>query len=296
MDIALLRTFASVASLGSFSGAAQRLNMTQSTASQQIARLEEHLGKQLLVRTTRKCRLTHAGEELLARANAVLMLIDEMESTFRPELSVGTVVVGVVDDTYLFSSLTRAFAKFVARRPNVNIEIRAGMSADLSRELKARNIELALMRVEPTIEGSGVLQASQLVWISAPGWELPENGVVPLAVVSGTCSYHKIAVESLKRSGMQSRRVVTCSSLEGVLEVVRAGLAVSVVPQGEVRSGIQIVESKRLPRLPETGLKIFFGDEEPSVAARQLGSVIEQVLQDQGKAKTAILRGARQRN
>ncbi|WP_292270569.1 LysR family transcriptional regulator [Mesorhizobium sp.] len=281
MDSALLRTFSAVATLGSFSAAAQRLNMTQSTVSQQIARLEEHLGKQLFVRTTRHCRLTHAGDELMDRASKVVALVDEMESAFRPELSSGTVVVGVVDDSYLFAPLTRALAEFVERRPTVSIEIRAGMSADLLRELKARNIELALLRVDPEVERAGLLQTSKLVWISSPNWQVPANGVIPLAVVGGTCNYHKIALETLKRVELQSRRVVTCSSLEGVLEVVRAGLAVSLVPEGELRSGMVVVNDHRFPPLPHTGLKISFSEQEPSVAAKQLARVIENTLQNQ---------------
>ncbi|MDX0371900.1 LysR family transcriptional regulator [Sinorhizobium meliloti] len=281
MDIALLKTFTAVATLGSFSGAAQRLNMTQSTVSQQIARLEEHLGKQLFVRTTRQCRLTSSGDELMERASKVVSLIDEMESAFRPELSSGTVVVGVVDDSYLFAPLTRALAEFVERRPTVSVEIRAGMSADLLRELKARNIELALLRVDPEQDRSDLLQTSRLVWISCPNWQVPQNGIIPLAVVGGTCNYHKTALDTLRGAGIQSRRIVTCSSLEGVLEVVRAGLAVSVVSEGELRAGMEIVSDHRLPPLPYTGLKISFSEQEPSLAARQLARVIENTLQTQ---------------
>ncbi|MDX0321604.1 LysR family transcriptional regulator [Sinorhizobium meliloti] len=281
MDIALLRTFTAVATLGSFSGAAQRLNMTQSTVSQQIARLEEHLGKQLFVRTTRQCRLTSSGDELMDRASKVVFLIDEMESAFRPELSSGTVVVGVVDDSYLFAPLTRALAEFVERRPTVSVEIRAGMSADLLRELKARNIELALLRVDPEQDRSDLLQTSRLVWISCPNWQVPQNGIIPLAVVGGTCNYHKTALDTLRGAGIQSRRIVTCSSLEGVLEVVRAGLAISVVSEGELRAGMEIASDHRLPPLPYTGLKISFSEQEPSLAARQLARVIENTLQTQ---------------
>lgn len=281
VDIALLRTFTAVATLGSFSGAAQRLNMTQSTVSQQIARLEEHLGKQLFARTTRRCQLTYDGDELMERARKVVDLVDEMESAFRPELSSSSVVVGVVDDSYLFGPLMRALAEFVERRPTVSVEIKAGMSADLLRELKARNIELALLRVDPEVERAGLLQTSNLVWISAPDWQLPDNGIVPFAVVGGACDYHKIALETLRHSDLQARRLVTCSSLEGVLEVVRAGLAISVVPEGELRSGMKIMKDPRLPVLPHTGLKISFSDQDPSVAAKQLARVIENTLQAQ---------------
>lgn len=215
------------------------------------------------------------------RASKVVFLIDEMESAFRPELSSGTVVVGVVDDSYLFAPLTRALAEFVERRPTVSVEIRAGMSADLLRELKARNIELALLRVDPEQDRSDLLQTSRLVWISCPNWQVPQNGIIPLAVVGGTCNYHKTALDTLRGAGIQSRRIVTCSSLEGVLEVVRAGLAISVVSEGELRAGMEIASDHRLPPLPYTGLKISFSEQEPSLAARQLARVIENTLQTQ---------------
>ncbi|MEY4575670.1 MAG: hypothetical protein RL701_373, partial [Pseudomonadota bacterium] len=56
--------FAQVAETGSFSRAAERLEMTRSAVSKHIQQLESTLGVQLIVRTTRKLVLTEAGERV----------------------------------------------------------------------------------------------------------------------------------------------------------------------------------------------------------------------------------------
>ncbi|MGB4952233.1 MAG: LysR family transcriptional regulator [Rhizobiaceae bacterium] len=58
--------FQSVAELGSFRKAAQRLKLSPSVVSHHIAQLEEHLGLPLLYRSTRRMSLTDAGVDLLA--------------------------------------------------------------------------------------------------------------------------------------------------------------------------------------------------------------------------------------
>ncbi|MEH6578455.1 MAG: LysR family transcriptional regulator [Amphritea sp.] len=65
--LAPLLTFAEVANKQSFTLAAQNLGMSKSAVSQQVKRLEQHTGQQLLSRHTRGMSLTAAGERLLAR-------------------------------------------------------------------------------------------------------------------------------------------------------------------------------------------------------------------------------------
>ncbi len=60
-----LDVFVAVADLGSFTAAAERLNLTGSAVSKSVARLEERLGVRLFNRTTRTLALTEAGYHLL---------------------------------------------------------------------------------------------------------------------------------------------------------------------------------------------------------------------------------------
>ena len=68
-----LRAFVATAESGSFTGAAERLDMSNRLTSKYVAELEARLGVRLLQRTTRQVGLTPSGETLLARAPALLL-------------------------------------------------------------------------------------------------------------------------------------------------------------------------------------------------------------------------------
>src|SRR6187549_857314 len=83
MEIRQLEAFVAVAETGSFTGAGERVNLTQSTVSQQIKALEEELGDALFLRGGRSVRLTEAGERLMPRARLVLETLAEIAAEFR---------------------------------------------------------------------------------------------------------------------------------------------------------------------------------------------------------------------
>lgn len=281
MDISLLRSFLAVCDTQSFSAAAQRLNVTQSTISHQVSRLEDRLGVQLLSRTTRRCELTREGRDLVAHAQRILREVEAMEEKFRPSTIQGRVVIGVPDDYYLFGTMTEAIRGFMAARPNVVVEMRAGLAIDHQRALRDGVLDLAVMRDVGQIPANA-LRAEQLVWIAAESWQPHDDGVVPLALVGGGggCSFRRSAIEVLDQARIPWRCNFTCTSLEGVLSVVRAGLAISVVPDGERPPGTRAIEvDARLPRLPQSSLTIRFSDEkEPTLAARALARTMTEAL------------------
>ncbi|PWB35182.1 LysR family transcriptional regulator [Pseudomonas sp. SDI] len=71
--------FVSVADLGSFTAAAERLNLTSSAVSKGVARLEGRLGTRLFERTTRRLALTDAGTAFYRTCTAVLAELEEVE-------------------------------------------------------------------------------------------------------------------------------------------------------------------------------------------------------------------------
>ncbi len=71
--------FVSVADLGSFSAAAERLNLTSSAVSKSIGRLETRLGIRLFQRTTRRVSLTEAGDTFYRTCTTVLADLEEVE-------------------------------------------------------------------------------------------------------------------------------------------------------------------------------------------------------------------------
>lgn len=75
-----MQVFVRVAALGSFSAAARALGLSQTMVTKHIAALEERLGVTLLHRTTRRLRLTEAGERYLQSSERILAEIEEAET------------------------------------------------------------------------------------------------------------------------------------------------------------------------------------------------------------------------
>lgn len=75
-----MKTFVHVVDEGGFTAAARKLGVDQALVTRQVAALEQHLGIKLLERTTRKVRLTEAGDTYLVRCRDILMAVGEAEA------------------------------------------------------------------------------------------------------------------------------------------------------------------------------------------------------------------------
>src|SRR5215467_11537081 len=98
MDIDLLRSFVSVVDAGGFTRAGERVHRTQSTVSQQIKRLEDMLGCELLTRNGRQATLTQEGERLLSYARRILALEQEARDVVGRPNEDGVLRLGIPED------------------------------------------------------------------------------------------------------------------------------------------------------------------------------------------------------
>src|ERR671936_846519 len=98
MELRQLRYFAAVAHHSSFTLAARALNIAQPALSQQVRKLEEELGVELLRRTTRRVELSEAGELALARATRAIAEADALRAEMDdlPGLAHGTLSLGML--------------------------------------------------------------------------------------------------------------------------------------------------------------------------------------------------------
>ena len=137
-----LLLFARVAESGSFSRAAERVQLPKSTVSRRIAALEKRLGERLLQRTTRKLVITDFGQGVLDHARALALEVDAALSfaLSRQARPSGRLRVSMPGD-FASVALEDALAKFVRDFPEVALEL------DLSPrrvDLIGENFDLAI--------------------------------------------------------------------------------------------------------------------------------------------------------
>ena len=105
IETRLLQYFLAIAEEQSITKAAEYLHISQPTLSNQMMDLEEHLGKQLLVRGRKKVTLTEEGTYLRGRAQEIISLMDKTESAFRENEQniTGDVYIGCGEHRSTFS-------------------------------------------------------------------------------------------------------------------------------------------------------------------------------------------------
>lgn len=257
LDIDLLRTFVTIASERNISRAAERLLRNQSTVSLQLKRLEEVIGRRLCERTPRKVRLTHDGEMLLAYANRMLALNDEvLAHMIEPQLA-GKVRLGAPED-FATTHLPVILGEFARTHPLVSLEVTCDLTLNLMEQFRQEQLDIALLKREPTVRLAGIrVWREPLVWVASDGFTLDERETIPLVVSPEPCVYRKRATEALTRVKRSFRIAYTCGSLAGNLAAVKSGLGVSVLPKEMVPPDLHVMTSRLLPDLRDTEIALI---------------------------------------
>lgn len=243
VELRQLRSFLAVARLRHFTRAGRELHLAQPALSQQIRRLEAELGVQLLWRTSRRVRLTEAGEVLAVRAQRALAELDsalaelqELSGLVRGTLTLGVLpALGPLDPPALL-------AGFHAEHPGVELRLREETAAAILARLRSDELDLAISFVDPrggvADVGRVVLFEEELVVAVATDHPLAARERVDAAaladepLISHTPgSAIRRAVEELTESGRVAFESNERSTLIGL---AARGMGVAVLPRSWV--------------------------------------------------------------
>ena len=144
-DFKAIETFLWVVTLGSFRGAAQKLNTTQPAISQRIAQLEREMGVQLLQRDRRAIAPTPAGRRLMLYAEKLIGLRSEMLAAVSDRSEMRGVLRLGVAETIVHTWLSQLIKSVNHAYPNLTLEIEVDITSNLRARLLAQEIELALL-------------------------------------------------------------------------------------------------------------------------------------------------------
>lgn len=293
LDIPLLKSYVAVVECGSFTRAAERLNLTQSAISLHVRRLEQETGHRLLERNSRAVALTAEGELLLSYAHRILALHDEARSRMGQPLLSGAIRFGVPD--YIATHrVPKLLAQFHRAHPQVMLEVSTGRSLDLRRMYKAGDLDLAIAaRPVGTADGE-LLWREPRVWATASFLELDRDAVIPLALFPGGCLSRKAGLEALDRSDRTWRIVYTGHSGAGLKAAALAGLGVTILPGTEIEAGLKTLgPDAGFPTLPDFEFAAFGDIAHGAPAVQRLGSLlIDSLRRAAGAAVTPLPAGA----
>jgi DNA-binding transcriptional LysR family regulator len=141
-DLDSIAVFVKVVEAGSFSAAARRLEMPKATVSARVARLEKRLGLRLIQRTTRRLRVTEAGEQYFHHCAAALREVELAEAALQAAAGRPSGVLRVTAPVDLgHTLLPRIVHAYAARYPDVSLEL---LVTNRVADLVAEGIDLAI--------------------------------------------------------------------------------------------------------------------------------------------------------
>ena len=272
-----LRTFLAVAQSLNFTAAGVSRGISQPTVSQQVRRLEEAVGRPLVVRDTRSVSLTADGEALAGFAKEILAAHDRAVGYFTGLHVSGRLRFGVTDDLAL-TPLPRILREFRRLHPQINLELTVLQNQSLVRRLESGYVDVAFVKRSadaPATNPGELVRRDQLVWVTAEGERLKPDQPVPLVVYNTPSLSRAVGVRALQEAGRSNRITCTVRGVNGVLAAVRAGLGIAVLARTLVPADlIEVPASARLPRLPHVDLVLLTHNRAPVEPARALMSAI----------------------
>ncbi len=243
-DLDLLRSFVSVVDAGGFTRAGERVHRTQSTVSQQVRRLEQDVGKPLLVRAGKQVTPTEDGERLLSYARRILALAEEARDVVGREQTEGAVRLGIPEDFAAYR-LAKLLAGFARSNPGLRLDIRADQSANLRRDLDRGEVDVALVKRDAGTKGGIAVWPERLHWVTSRTHPVPaDTRSVPLIFFPTGCLYRNRAIHAIEAAGRAWHMAYTSSSLAGIQAAVAAGLGISILPAIAVRADHRVLTAK----------------------------------------------------
>ncbi|TVQ60840.1 MAG: LysR family transcriptional regulator [Phycisphaerales bacterium] len=242
MELHQLRYFVAAAEAGSITRAADRCRVSQPTLSQQLQRLEASLGHSLFDRLGRGVALTPAGAALLPRARRILAEADDAREHLAGEVErgVGTLRLGAIP-TIAPYVLPSVIARLRRRFPSAGVEVREDLTEALVERLASGELDAAI--VSTPIDHHGVrlrvLGSEPMLVVAPAASDVGEEGGLTLADLRERprVALHEMHCLGQQISGFCSAKnlgaSVACSTaqLATLLEFVRLGLGVSIVPE-----------------------------------------------------------------
>ncbi len=282
-----LRYFESLARHGHFGQAANACAISQPALSMQIKEMEDTLGQLLFDRSARQVRLTNFGEEFALRARDILSAVDDLGDLARASAKrlVGRLRIGIIPTIapYLLPAIIKQLNR---THEGLDIHIRETLTTKLVQELIEGQIDTALVALplsEPSLSEVELFK-EQFVLVrplADEGKPVPNKEMLRemklLLLEEGHC-FRDQALSFCNMPSVRSREMMDASSLSTLVQMVSAGLGVTLIPQMavavETRSAEVCISHFKRPQ-PTRSIGMIWRKTSPLVTQlRQISQVV----------------------
>jgi len=290
-----LRYFDALVRHGHFGRAAEACSISQPALSMQIKEMEEALGGVLLERNARQIALTAFGEELLPRVREILRSVDELGDFARASRDrlAGRLRVGMIPTIapYLLPKIIENLARL---HPELDIHVRETLTPKLIKEVAEGRLDTAIVAL-PVSETSltEIALFKENFLLVRPGEQkdtpVPSREMLRemklLLLEEGHC-FRDQALSFCNMQASPPREVLDASSLSTLVQMVGAGIGVTLIPEMavEVETRSASVSVARFKN-PQPSRTIGMVWRKSSPLARQLQQISEAVCLSAGKTR-----------
>jgi DNA-binding transcriptional LysR family regulator len=278
-DLAQLRTFVAVAEAGSVSAGAERVFLSQSSASEQLKKLEERAGQPLFLRGKQGVTATPAGAKLLDHARRILAMSEAAFEDLQGRSLDGELRIAITD-YYRPHDVARVLKIFSEQHPRLRLHVTVLPSAVIDSSVEddtTFDIGLSLRIVAPDTKraasnrphaASTVVRREKLVWAMSADAD-PRLVAAPfhLLLLPSTCQLQRFVVRLLDENKVSYLVSHSASGMAGLQLALKAGLGISCLNESSIGSGMVLCPPTiGLPQLPAVEFHLLPG--RPGESAR----------------------------
>ena len=261
----MMSLFILVAELGSFAAAAHQRGVARSVVTRQIAALEEHLGVQLIARSTRRQALTSAGKKYLEHSKAIIDLVQRSEAELNEEQIKPTGNLRIsLPLSFGLRHLSDLLMQFAQRYPDIHLDLEY---SDRMVDVAAEGFDIAV-RIASELALSDIVRKigeCQLLFVASPDYIARAGEPTCLEdLTEHECLQYShysrwMFSENGKNTSIQLKGRIKANNGDALAKAAAAGMGISLMPDFIAHDYLlaqTLVELRHLEPQPPVGIYV----------------------------------------
>ncbi|MFK7891286.1 MAG: LysR substrate-binding domain-containing protein [Granulosicoccus sp.] len=303
MDTRRLHAFVKIVDIGSITKASAVLHIAQPALSQQIAYLESHFGKPLLIRSKRGVVPTEAGKVLYRHCRLILKQMDQAQleiSSSERGIS-GFVAVGLAPLSVGSLVATRLIMLLKEEHPGIILHINENVGGIISEMVLAGKMDIALIYDPGSIPGLSFepVQTEELYFVTTQALHGDSDEVLLADVVANALilpgrihTLRQVIDMSLSRADLEASVVMHTESMSMLAGAMAEGLGSTLLPRPAAKALCKRLPEAKSYRIVKPGMQVNMAIcvskqlplSEPAMVVRTRLTELIQQIADEDKA------------